>query len=122
VFTMSDLRRTISQLAADFAANVLKALHGASLSDLSSLSAPGGNTARPRPTKKRGRPSSSVAKVSVDAIVETLKKNPTGLRNEQLQKALGASNDALSQPLKSALDSKVVKKRGQRRGTTYFAS
>jgi hypothetical protein len=139
---MSQLRRAISDLAEQFAASVLKALHGASLQDLVGLSgggdAPRRGPGRPRKTetaaaapsgatrlrrvKKGGRRSAKDLQGTIDAIVATLGKSKEGMRSEQIQKALGLTKKDVTRPLQLALSKKSIKKKGQKRATTYFAA
>lgn len=55
------------------------------------------------------------------AIVTLLKKSPEGLRSEAIQKALQIDKRELPRPMLFALQSKLVKKTGAKRATTYFA-
>jgi len=137
---MSDLHRTIARLAEDFAANVLTALSTASLSDIATIagSAPARATPRAstvaanvpsndrapraRRVKKRSRRSAKDLQGTVDAIVAALKKSIEGMRSEQIQRALGLSKNDVTQSLEAAIANRAVKKKGQRRGTTYFAA
>ncbi len=50
-----------------------------------------------------------------------MSKEKSGLRSEQLQKALGLDKKEITGPLNEALASKKIRKTGQRRSTTYFA-
>lgn len=135
---MSQLRRTIADLAEAFASSVLKALHGASLNDLASLSggsgAPRRGPGRPRKeesaaagpklrrVKKGGRRSAKDLQGTIDAIVSVLGKSKEGMRSEQIQKALSLSKKDVTRPLQIALAKKSIRKKGQKRATTYFAA
>jgi hypothetical protein len=44
------------------------------------------------------------------------------MRSEQLRTALRVGKDDMARALREALKQKVVRKRGQRRGTTYSAT
>lgn len=135
---MSQLRRTITALAEEFAAAVVKALHAAPLSDLTAFG-PDARPARGRPRsagvsqigngrtpprRRRGRPAGSTANVAqtVDAIVAALRSKPSGMRFEHIEAAVRQPKAELTKALRSALDADTIKKRGQRRGTTYFAA
>jgi uncharacterized Zn finger protein len=58
----------------------------------------------------------------VDRIVELLKGSKTGLRAEQIRAALGVQARDLPRPIAAALDSRRVRKKGQKRATTYLAT
>ncbi len=55
------------------------------------------------------------------AVVELLKKHPDGLRAEQIQKELGLSRKDLPRPMSHALAKNLVRKKGEKRATKYFA-
>jgi hypothetical protein len=58
----------------------------------------------------------------VDRIVAVLKSCKTGLRAEQIRAALEINPKDLPRPIAAALQSKRIRKRGQKRATTYFAT
>ncbi len=138
---MSNLRATINALASEFADGVLRALQHASLSDLTALGAGAA------PARRPGRPAASeAAKASkrggrlptaragarrnakdfetlAAAIVSVVgESGGKGLRSEQIQKALGLAKKDVVRPIQIALENKQLRKKGQRRGTTYFAA
>lgn len=136
---MSALRSTISRLAEEFAAKILLALRSASLQDLSGLS---GGAARPagRPpraatpasppaatrtrfakTRPGARRTAADFEKITTAVVELLKKHPGGLRAEQIQKELGLGRKDLPRPMAQALAANLVRKKGEKRATKYFA-
>lgn len=134
---MADLHTTISRLAETFARDILAAIKSASLEDISALSGGGARGGRPRAAApaaapaqekrggrrgKRGRRSSADLQGTIDAIVKALSKASEGLRSEQLQKTLGLAKKDVVRPLQLALQQKAIKKKGQKRGTTYFAA
>ncbi|WP_394835785.1 hypothetical protein LVJ94_02505 [Pendulispora rubella] len=59
--------------------------------------------------------------VVVEKIVSLLKKNPTGLRAEQIREKLSLAPKELPRPIKDALSGKKITAKGQKRATTYFA-
>ncbi len=133
---MADLQKSIAALAQPFAEGVLRAVRDASLEEVAALGSGGrGRAARAREAApKKGGRSSGLARTEpgtrrspeqfqkiVDAIVSTLAKHPEGLRSEDLQRELGLSKSEMPRPLKHALDAKVVRKKGQKRSTRYFA-
>lgn len=54
-------------------------------------------------------------------MVELLKKHPDGLRAEQIQKDLGLSRKDLPRPMSQALAKNLVRKKGEKRATKYYA-
>jgi hypothetical protein len=140
---MTTLRNTIDELAAQFAANILAALRGASLDDISNITHMNG-----APRRGRGRPPASASASAtssgpsrvrrgkggrlmrrsmdeigkmVDQIADLVAKHPDGLRAEQIRDLLGCDKKELPRPLADALASGRVTKQGQKRATTYFA-
>ncbi|MGZ3448890.1 MAG: hypothetical protein ACXVEF_04795 [Polyangiales bacterium] len=138
------LKNTISRLAESFASEILAALRTASLDDLTALAGGGGGGgaaagARRRPgrpakaaaapaaatkvprVKKGGRRSAGDIEKVAAAIVGAVKGAKAGLRSEQIQKALGLSKKDTQRPIAWALEKKLLRKTGEKRGTTYFA-
>lgn len=56
-----------------------------------------------------------------EKIVELVSQHPNGLLAEELRKKSGLSRRALFTPLTHALASGGLKKKGEKRKTTYFA-
>jgi hypothetical protein len=160
---MPNLRDQIHSLANDFAANLVKAFHSASFSDIAALSttsspSPGSSAARsPSPKRKRVRaakkpappgaakpPATVPANRNPDAakapkkpfmrrgpeeiakivvrIVDVVAKSPTGMRAEDIGKALGLKSNELPRPLKEGVAAKKLSKKGVKRATTYFVT
>lgn len=138
---MSNLRSTITALTAKFADGVLRALHSAPLSELTALGGAGpsrrtgdsakratGDGAGPKrgrlPTARPGarRNAKDFEKLAAAIVSVVGEAGATGLRSEQIQKALGLTKKDVVRPIQIALSTKQLKKKGQRRGTTYFAS
>lgn len=138
---MSNLRTTISALAAQFTDGVLRALHNASLSELTGLDAAKAAPARRErvaaapaesaskrggrlPTARPGarRTAKDFEKLAAAIVSVVGEAGAKGLRSEQIQKALGLAKKDVVRPIQIALDNKQLKKKGQRRGTTYFAA
>jgi hypothetical protein len=139
------LKNTISRLAETFASEILAALRTASLDDLTALAGGGGGggaaaAGRRRPgrpakaaaapaaagskvprVKKGGRRSAGDIEKVATAIVGAVKGAKAGLRSEQIQKALGLSKKDTQRPIAWALEKKLLRKTGEKRGTTYFA-
>ncbi len=128
----NNLQSTIATLAASFAADLVRALRSMSLDEIlaeSRASASPATRAKrsTKDTKARGRSSgatveSIVSAVTVEALVAALKQHKNGLRAEHLRKALGVAKPAMASAVAKALASKKIKKKGQRRTTTYFTA
>jgi len=134
---MSNLRATISALANQFADGVLRAVQAASLSELSSLQRSAPTPARRGPAPSRStspatrlpkatpgarRSARDFEKLAAAIVSVVAEAGAKGLRSEQIQRALGLAKKDVVRPIQLALDSKQLKKKGQRRGTTYFAA
>ncbi len=127
---MSDLRNTLQSLASEFAANVMAALRGASIEEISQVASraagreprarDGGKTRRGRGGRLGRRSADDIAGL-VEAIHGLLQKNPSGLRAEQIRDALGVESKELPRPLAEGLSRGRITKSGQKRATTYFA-
>jgi hypothetical protein len=77
--------------------------------------------------RKRGRKSARLARRSPEeikkalaSVVGLLKGKKGGLRSEQIQSALKLSKRELLSPIDMGLETKAIKKKGERRATTYF--
>lgn len=134
---MGSLRSTINDLADTFVTSVLAAIRGASLEEL--LGEAGGGGPRPR-GRPRGVPGGSakaararrtgrlkrrspedIAK-ALDQVVALLKSKKDGLRAEQIRKALRMQSKEMPRVLSEGLAKKRLKKKGQKRATTYSAA
>jgi hypothetical protein len=58
--------------------------------------------------------------VVLTAIQDLLRKHPDGLRLEGLREGTGFANTSLSRALSIGLEAKSLKKKGDRRATTYY--
>ena len=138
---MPTLKTTIASLADTFAAGVLAAIRSASLEEI--LADGGGAPARrgpgrprkvdvgtatvaPTPAKKGkggrlARRSTSDIEHVIGLVVAKLGEHKTGLRSEQLQKALKLDKKEITGPIAAALAAKKITKKGERRATVYFA-
>lgn len=131
---MSDLKKTIEDLAADFAVSIIGALRSASIDELMALGGAGGRPAgrggRPPAVELDGRKRGRAGRLGrrsaedigqmVESIVALLQKKPEGLRAEQIRDALAVQAKELPRPLSDALAAGRIKKTGQKRATTYF--
>jgi hypothetical protein len=134
------LKTTIQALAEEFAQNVIAALRGVSLADLTDLGgpAPGASAGTrrasppprratalasgsrvPRARKGARRDAASMQKI-VDVIVGAVETHPEGLRSEDLQRELGLRKKDLARPIQIALEQKALRKTGIKRATRYF--
>jgi len=115
---MSKLRADIQRLAEDFSARLLAAISHSPVGEIF------GDVAHPRARKatKQRAAVTVQAKDTVAAVVSALRTAPGGMRSEQLRSALRVGKDDMARALREALKQKVVRKRGQRRGTTYSAT
>ena len=142
---------SIEALASEFARAVLAAIRSASLEEILEESrgsaAPRGRarraaTAAPeeqekapkaargarkagRKAAKKGRlPRRSLGDIQkvLESIVGLLQKNPEGLRAEQIRSELGLLAKEMPRPLAEGLAAKRLRKKGEKRATTYFAA
>lgn len=135
--SIAELRSQIATATESFVESItsiiISSVHGMSLDELSALgTALPGAPARGRavgatkPVKKAGktgrlgrRSEEDIAAV-VGEIVTLLKKNPGGMRAEDIRVALELQAKELPRPLADAISSKQIKKTGEKRATTYF--
>jgi hypothetical protein len=145
---MSALKKTIEDLATNFATNVIAALRGASIDELYGLTTRAGGGGAAAPARRGpGRPPGSTSSSSssspaassgggrkgrrirrsqkdigrvVEDIIMLLGKHTQGLRSEQIREALNLQAKELPRPLADGLADGRIKKAGERRATTYF--
>jgi hypothetical protein len=135
---MSSLKSRLDSLASSFATEVVRAIQSASLEEL--LGEVGGKrhgagrtngsaVASPAPKATRGgrrsgrlprRSADDIAK-TLDRIVSLVKRHKEGLRAEQIRSQLNMQSKEMPRVLKEGISKKVLKSRGQKRATTYFA-
>jgi hypothetical protein len=141
---MSTLRSRLDDLAASFASQVMAALQSTSLQDLigskaveavangrsprvAQLAFPEAVTKSPSskaPPRKPGRlprRSADEIQASLGKIVSLLQKHKDGLRAEEIRSNLGMQAKEMPRILKEGLAGKVLRSKGQKRATTYFA-
>lgn len=82
--------------------------------------APGGSTRAIGLAKGEKRRAGDLERVSV-RFLEHVKANP-GQRIEQINRALGTRTAELRGPVVKLITAKEIKTKGNRRGTTYFAT
>jgi hypothetical protein len=134
------LRSTLASLADNFASAVFAAIRSASLDELVAES--GGAPGRPRgssttkaastpartsaPSRRsKGRlPRRSPADIAkaLGQVVALVKGKKTGLRSEEIRKALRLDVREVPRVLREGLAKKSLRSKGQKRATTYFAA
>jgi energy-converting hydrogenase A subunit M len=130
---MSSLRRSLESLAASFANDLVRAIQGSSLEELRSevagASTRGGAAASSTPKAAKRAKSGRLSRRSagdiaaaLEKIVGVLKKHQDGMRAEQIRKALHMQAKEMPRVLSEGLGKKKLKKKGQKRATTYFAT
>jgi ribosomal protein L22 len=130
----SALHSSITQLAQTLAAQILEAVRNSSLEDVLGGAPTRRGPGRPRGTAATSKPTSGRSKAgrlprrSADQIADLLqqivalvKKNKKGLRAEQIRAELGMQPKEMPRVLKEGLAKKVLRTKGQKRATTYFA-
>ena len=131
----TSLRANLETLASSFASAVVGIVRSAPLEELllqTSQSRPGRAPRTPTraPVRPAARASSSgrlkrrsaedVAKV-LDKVVGLVKRHKAGLRAEQIRQQLKMRPNEMPRVLGEGLAKKMIKKKGQKRATTYFA-
>jgi hypothetical protein len=133
----SDLRSSLESLASSFADAVLEAIRTASLDELvSGGERTASRTRRPRDWaralpevrggrsgRKNGRSRRSPTQIAgaLEQVVALVKKHKDGLRSEEIRAELGMQATEMPRVLTEGLSTKVLRSKGQRRGTRYFA-
>lgn len=123
----SSLRSALNDLASTFTTGVLAAIRAASIEDLLEESSGSRRSARAAaPTRAVGkggrlarRSADQIAK-AIEQVVSLVKKNKGGLRSEQIRKQLDLDVREVPRILKTAVATKKLKSRGQKRATVYF--
>lgn len=126
------LRAKIEVLASEFVSGVLAAMRECSLEELAGGSASVAvrhakepDVARAPRAKSSGRlarRSPEDIEKMADDIVALVKKHDDGMRAEEIRKELGIDKREWMRPLQAALDSKRLRKSGEKRATVYTAA
>jgi hypothetical protein len=133
---MPNLRSAINDLAHNFANAVLESIRSASLADLhtdggwvSSGRRARGGGGQPDPLRKPKTKGGRLARRSpadiaraLDAVVILVRKSKTGMRSEEIRKALKLDVREVPRVLKEGLAKKKLRSKGQKRATTYSAA
>ncbi len=114
------LKKTVEELANQFAADLLNAIRGTSLEEILA------ETGRSRPhttsptrgTARRARGSSGPDATLV-RIENALRAHGSEMRSEDLRKEVGVEKGAFSRAIAQAVEAKRITKHGARRATTY---
>lgn len=131
---MTTLNRTIESLASNFAAEIIRAIRGASLQEiLGAGTAPSPKikiahrVARKGEAPQRRGKGGRLARRTQEQIgeqlakvVALLKKNPDGMRSEEIRDALKLDRREMPRILAEGVASKAFKKKGAKRATVYF--
>lgn len=144
---MPTLRSQLDELARSFAEQVLGAIRGSSLQELTTTNGRAARADSPRAfatsgaarnavteateattraTKARKpgrlpRRSADAIAAELDKIVALVKKHKDGVRAEQIRSSLGMQAKEMPRILKEGIAKKKLSSRGQKRATTYFA-
>ncbi len=121
---MSSLRSTLDDLATRFCDDVLAAIRRASLDEIVEGRGGAARRSSPRPGAPRpGRRSPEDVDQTLGLVVAMLKATPDeGMRSEEIQDFLKLDKRLVPRVLKRGLDERVLRTRGQKRATTYFAA
>jgi DNA-binding helix-hairpin-helix protein with protein kinase domain len=127
----ADLQTVIRNLAQSMAAEIVQALRGLSVDEIARLDhRPSHRQASSRRTPKgaasgkaktRQRRDAKQLQAVVDKLVAVVKANKKGINAEGIRAALKLPRKELPRPIALALKSKKIRKRGQKRATTYYA-
>jgi hypothetical protein len=140
---MSTFQTQIQTLAASFVDQVVNAIRGSSLQELlspggrevsngrkargtteetaSAASTPAAPRKSSRSSGRLPRRSAEEIKAGLGTIVTLLQKHKDGLRAEQIRSTLGLQSKEMPRILKEGISTRVLRSKGQKRATTYFA-
>jgi hypothetical protein len=126
------LQSQLASLADSFANSVLDAIRSTSLEELLSETpprSPEGRRATTTPKAPRGSASSRLRRRSAADIAEALgqivalvKGHRDGMRAEEIRAELNMQSKEMPRVLAEGLAKRKLKKKGQKRATTYFAA
>jgi hypothetical protein len=121
----TSLRAALDSLAQSFTSGVLAAIRAASIEDLLAESGGGkrkGSNGRVvAPSGRLARRSPEQIAKAVDQVVALVKKSKTGLRAEEIKKALGLDVREVPRILKTGVATKKLRAKGRKRATAYSA-
>jgi hypothetical protein len=119
----TSLRAALDSLAQSFTSGVLAAIRAASIEDLLAESGGGkrqgvnGRVVAPSGRLARRSPE-QIAK-AVEQVVALVKKSQTGLRAEEIKKALGLDVREVPRILKTGVKTRKLSSKGRKRATVY---
>jgi hypothetical protein len=119
--------QTVAQAVEGLRARINQSLGGPISIGAPKLAVAAAAAAKPSVAKAKVRGGKLVRRSSgdimktADAIVSLLKKNPKGLRAEEIQKSLGLHRRETPRPIEKLLATKKIRKTGKKRSTRYFA-
>ncbi len=124
---MSNLQTAIEALSQQFSRDMLELLKNASMSDIANLAAahphaPIGrvtSTRLPAPPPPRTPPKQNGA--PAHSLVSLLKQRTQGMRAEELRLELDVDRPTVVKLITAALEEGLIKKKGEKRATTYYA-
>jgi len=126
------LHSQLSALADRFASAVLEAIRGAPLEELlgdararpqsSSRARPGARPARGGSSGRLRRRSPDDIAKALEQVHGLLKRKKDGLRAEQIRDELNMQSKEMPRVLAEGLAKRKLRKKGQKRATTYFAA
>lgn len=124
---MSDFQTEMNRVVAGFVAQITELARRAAIDTLEGALGRSGRGGRGAALVLGGRARGKGAKRSADELdklsdtfVDFVKANP-GMRIEQINKELGTSTKDLALPIRKLVADGVIKAKGQKRSTTYFA-
>lgn len=125
-------RSQLASLADSFASSVLDAVRSTSLEELLSGTGAGSKRGRPataaiKPARQKGsgrlrRRSPADIEKAVNHVVALVKGQREGLRAEQIRARLHMEPKEMPRVLAEGLAKRKLRKKGQKRATTYFAA
>jgi hypothetical protein len=125
------LHSQLSALADTFATAVLDAIRGAPLEELlgeararpasPARAKPGPKPARSAASGRLKRRSSEDIADALEQVHGLLRRNKDGLRAEQIRDELSMQSKEMPRVLAEGLSKRKLKKKGQKRATTYYA-
>ena len=145
---MPTLRSQLDQLARSFAEQVISAIRGSSLQELTATNGRVARTDAPRAFASSGAARKAVTEATgtatrtaraarssgrlprrsadeiaaeLDKIVALVKRHKDGLRAEAIRSNLGMQSKEMPRILKEGIAKKKLSSKGQKRATTYFA-
>jgi hypothetical protein len=131
---MTPLHSQIVELTGSLTNAILETIRSASLKELMGDTGQGQKpilaarmatlSAGPRllPSGRLHRRSLDEIAKTLDSVAALLKRHPQGLRAEQIRSELGLMRKELPRVLKDGLTNKVIRAKGEKRATTYFAA